>query len=141
MPMLFEFIADPVHVTGHVTAAGTGAPIAARVERVEFEAGFVDDEARFADAVHGRFHAWLPDGTWTLRFSADGFQVRARHAQHGTCSTARAARAAHDSGGDRLVAPPAPICLARMLHVSPPMTISLFNKLEQHCYNRPWRPR
>ena len=38
---------------------------------MEFEAGFVDGETRFASAAHGRFSEWLPDGTWTLRISMD----------------------------------------------------------------------
>lgn len=80
MPMLFAFIDDPVHITGHVTGVG-GAPLSARIERVEFEAGFEDNESRFADATHGRFHEWLPDGTWTLRFSADGYASEARSVQ------------------------------------------------------------
>ena len=36
---------------------------------MEFEPDFVDNESRFASEPHGRFHIWLPDGTWTLRFS------------------------------------------------------------------------
>ena len=73
LPMLIEFLADPVTVFGHVTDAATGAPLPARIERVEFEPGFVDSESRYASLPHGRFHAWLPDGQWTLRFSLEEF--------------------------------------------------------------------
>ena len=74
LPMLIEFLADPVTVFGHVTDAATGAPLPARIERVEFESRFVDSESRFASLPHGRFHVWLPDGLWTLRFSLDEFE-------------------------------------------------------------------
>eukprot|EP01049_Picozoa_sp_SAG25_P017491 SAG25_NODE_4549_length_792_cov_1.204906_1_plen_93_part_00 len=43
----------------------------AGIERMDFEAGFVDGETRFACAAHGRFSEWLPDGTWTLRISME----------------------------------------------------------------------
>lgn len=74
LPMLIEFLADPVTVFGHVTDAATGAPLPARIERMEFEPRFVDSESRYASLPHGRFHAWLPDGQWTLRFSLEEYE-------------------------------------------------------------------
>ena len=71
LPMLVEFLADPVTVFGHVTDAATGVPLPARIERMEFEDEFVDGETRFAEATHGRFSEWLPNGLWTLRFSME----------------------------------------------------------------------
>ena len=56
-----------------MTDAATGAPLPARIERVEFEPGFVDSESRYASLPHGRFHALLPDWQWTLRFSLEEF--------------------------------------------------------------------
>lgn len=40
---------------------------------MDFEAQFVDGETRFAEATHGRYSMWLPDGLWTLRFSLEEY--------------------------------------------------------------------
>jgi hypothetical protein len=74
LPMLIEFLEDPVTVTGHVIDAATGVPLPARIERMEFEPDFEDNESRYADVAHGRFHVWLPDGDWTLRFSLEDYE-------------------------------------------------------------------
>ena len=56
----------PVPVWGHVTDATSGAPIEANISYVENP--FTQGERNRSEPRFGRFHAFLPNGTHTLRF-------------------------------------------------------------------------
>lgn len=57
----------PIPVRGHVTDAGTGDPVEADITYVENP--FTRGEQNRSEPLFGRFHAFLPTGEHTLRFS------------------------------------------------------------------------
>ena len=68
-PLLAHFFGTAVSVAGHITR--NGIPVgAAKIEVTELQ--YSNGETRHADGRYGRYALWLPDGTWTLRFSAPG---------------------------------------------------------------------
>ncbi len=59
-------------IMGHVRDQADGTPIAAEIDIAEIS--FEEDEALGSEANHGRFHVVLPPGSYTLTFSAAGYQ-------------------------------------------------------------------
>ncbi len=57
---------------GHVTDAVTGSPVVAAIqyEGVAFQHG----EENQSGGADGRYHAFLPAGTYSIRFTADGYE-------------------------------------------------------------------
>jgi len=60
-----------IPVTGHVTDVCSGLPMPADLSVVELV--LENGEVNGSDSVTGRYHSWLPGGSWTLRFSAPGY--------------------------------------------------------------------
>ncbi len=61
-------------ITGHVTDAGTRAPIVAEVKVVENSSELISP--RTTDAQYGRYWRMLLPGTYTVEFSAFGYQTQ-----------------------------------------------------------------
>jgi len=57
----------PIPVWGHVVDARTGQPIEVNISYVENP--FTQGERNRSEPGFGRYHAWLPQGTHTIRFS------------------------------------------------------------------------
>jgi hypothetical protein len=70
-PGLLSVLERPVSVSGHVTDALTGAPLAARVELVGVN--FTNGETNGSGGSFGSYHMFLPSGTYDVRFSKDGY--------------------------------------------------------------------
>jgi len=61
----------PVCLSGHVTDAVTGVPVAATITYLDVP--FENDETNSSDERWGRYHAFMPAGTYALEFTADGY--------------------------------------------------------------------
>lgn len=70
-PLNLHFLQEPVRITGRVTDATSGAPIAAQVTIIGM--AFQNGETRTADQTHGRYNLMLPDGPYQLQFDAPGY--------------------------------------------------------------------
>jgi len=70
-PSLLALLQRPISVSGQVTDALTGKPVAATLTPVGV--AFPNGETNGSEARRGRYHAFLPDGTHTLAFAADGY--------------------------------------------------------------------
>ena len=70
-PSLMELLRRPIPVAGHVVDAFTGQPVAATITPVE--ASFENGETNGSEGRWGRYHAFLPSGTHTLEFAAEGY--------------------------------------------------------------------
>lgn len=64
----------PIPVWGHVTDADSGQPIEAELEITELS--YQHGETNGSGGPFGRYHAFLPAGTWSLRFSAPCYQTK-----------------------------------------------------------------
>jgi hypothetical protein len=74
LPSLMALLQRPIPLSGHVTDAFTGRPVAATltIEGVPF----VNGETNGSDERWGRYHAFLPNGVYTLKFAAEGYCSR-----------------------------------------------------------------
>ena len=61
----------PISISGHVTDAATGAPLAARIDILN--ATFTNGETNSSGGTYGSYHMFLPPGTYDVRFSATGY--------------------------------------------------------------------
>jgi len=70
-PSLLALLQRPVCLSGHVTDALTGAAVAATINHLDVT--FENGERNGSDERWGRYHAFMPEGTYALEFSADGY--------------------------------------------------------------------
>jgi carboxypeptidase T len=70
-PGILATLEKPIPVRGHVTDAVTGAPLAVRVEITNVT--FRNGESNSSGGAFGTYHVFAPAGTYTLRFSRDGY--------------------------------------------------------------------
>jgi hypothetical protein len=70
-PSLLALLERPVPVAGHVVDALSGQAVAATITPVE--ASFENGETNGSEPRWGRYHAFLPAGTHTLEFAAEGY--------------------------------------------------------------------
>jgi len=70
-PGVLTVLDRPISVRGHVIDATTGAPLAARVEITNV--AFPNGEKNGSGGAFGIYHMTVPAGTYTLRFSRDGY--------------------------------------------------------------------
>jgi carboxypeptidase T len=75
-PGIVATLEKPIPVRGHVTDATTGAPLAARVEITNFTLS--NGEINSSGGAFGSYHVFAPSGTYTLRFSRDGYAPAVR---------------------------------------------------------------
>lgn len=69
-------LSRPIPLSGHVRDACTGLPIAAdiSVSGIAYSAG----EIRESSPTTGRYHVFLPPGTWTITYSKAGYHPSSR---------------------------------------------------------------
>ena len=72
LPLIREALRTRIPVVGHVVDAQSGLGVEAQISVVGEM--WLNGETRRSDPVTGRFHLWLPAGSWTLDFSAPGLQ-------------------------------------------------------------------
>jgi len=66
----------PISVSGHIVDAYTGDPL---VGPIEIEGvSFSNDETFYNEPEFGRYHLFLPPGTYTLKFEHDGYVTQTR---------------------------------------------------------------
>jgi len=70
-PSLLALMHRPACLSGHVTDAVTGVPVAATVTYLDTD--FENGETNSSDERWGRYHAFMPAGTYALEFAADGY--------------------------------------------------------------------
>ncbi|UCF15020.1 MAG: carboxypeptidase regulatory-like domain-containing protein [Phycisphaerales bacterium] len=71
LPGVVSFLRRPIPLSGHVTDAYTGQPVSASITYVGIN--FENGETNNSNERFGRYDAFLPDGTYTLEFSAMGY--------------------------------------------------------------------
>lgn len=70
-PGILRVLERPITVRGHVTDANTGTPLAARIDITNV--AFPNGETNSSGGAFGSFHMFLPPGTYTVRFTRDGY--------------------------------------------------------------------
>jgi len=70
-PGILAVLERPIPVSGHVTDALTGAPLAARIDLPGV--AFANGETNGSGGAFGSYHLFLPPGTYDVRFSHDGY--------------------------------------------------------------------
>jgi Carboxypeptidase regulatory-like domain len=70
-PGILSVLARPISISGHVTDGITGAPLAAKVELTNVT--FTNGETNNSGGLYGAYHAFVPPGTYNVRFSASGY--------------------------------------------------------------------
>ncbi|MHC4594557.1 MAG: M14 family zinc carboxypeptidase [Planctomycetota bacterium] len=100
---VISFLQRPVPLSGHVTDAYTRQPMAATINYVDIN--FENGETNGSNERFGRYDAFLPDGTYTLEFSAMGYLTQSRvvnvvSSSAGVLDVALVPQADMDSDGD-----------------------------------------
>jgi hypothetical protein len=75
-PGILAVLDRPISISGHVTDAVTGMPVAATVEILNVT--FANGESNSSGGPFGEYHVFLPPGTYDLRFSSAGFSPATR---------------------------------------------------------------
>jgi carboxypeptidase T len=70
-PGILSVLQRPISISGHVTDAATGAPLAARIDILNV--AFSNGETNGSGGAFGAYHMFLPAGTYDVRFSATGY--------------------------------------------------------------------
>ncbi len=70
-PSVLALLERPICLSGHVTDALTGEPVAATITYLDV--AFENGETNDSDGRWGRYHAFMPEGTYTLEFDANGY--------------------------------------------------------------------
>lgn len=74
-PGTLHMLERPITVSGHVTDAATGQPLEARIV---FPGLYTNHEGNSSGGPHGRYEAFLPPGTYTMRFLVSGYAPETR---------------------------------------------------------------
>ena len=64
----------PISVSGHVKDSLTGEPIVAKISMEDIT--FPNDEEFFSEPTFGRYHLFLPPGSYKLEFSSDNYNSK-----------------------------------------------------------------
>ncbi len=70
-PGILSVLERRIPISGHVTDARTGAPLAANIELLNVT--FSNGEVNASGGAYGGYHIFLPPGTYDIRFSAPGY--------------------------------------------------------------------
>ena len=70
-PGVLSVLERPISISGHVTDAVTGAPLAARIDLLNV--AFSNGETNGSGGQYGSYHMFLPPGSYDVRFSATGY--------------------------------------------------------------------
>ncbi len=74
LPGILWMAERPIPISGHVTDACTGAPLEASIELVGVS--FSNGETNGSGGPFGRYHVFVPEGSWTLEFSLAGYDAQ-----------------------------------------------------------------
>jgi hypothetical protein len=72
-PGIVWMLQRPIPVWGHVVDGTSGAPLSAAISYVEHP--FIMGEENTSEPRFGRYHAFLPPGEHTIRFSSQGYEA------------------------------------------------------------------
>ena len=75
-PSLLALLERPICLSGHVTDALTGEAVAATINYLDVN--FENGETNGSDERWGRYHAFMPLGTYHLEFTANGYFPQSR---------------------------------------------------------------
>ncbi len=75
-PGILSVLERPISISGHVTDAVTGSPLAAKIELLNV--AFSQGESNASGGPHGGYHVFLPAGTYDVRFSLSGYAPQIR---------------------------------------------------------------
>jgi hypothetical protein len=70
-PGILTVLNRPISLSGHVTDANGGAPLAARIDLLNVT--FANGETNGSGGQFGSYHMFLPAGTYDVRFSKEGY--------------------------------------------------------------------
>ncbi len=70
-PGILSVLERPISISGHVTDATSGAPLAAKIELLNV--AFPNGETNNSGGAYGAYHIFVPAGTYDVRFSAPGY--------------------------------------------------------------------
>ena len=70
-PGILSVLERPISISGHVTDADTGAPLAASIDLLGIS--FPNGETNNSGGLYGAYHIFAPAGTYNVRFSAPGY--------------------------------------------------------------------
>lgn len=71
-PGILWMLEHPIPLWGHVTDSHTGAPLNAEITILNVS--YSHGEGHISGGPHGRYHAFMPSGTYDLLFEADGYE-------------------------------------------------------------------
>jgi len=75
-PATLWMLERPISVNGHVKDSLTGNPIVAKITINEIS--FLNDEEYYSEPKFGRYHLFLPAGTYNLEFSCDNYKSKSQ---------------------------------------------------------------
>jgi len=74
-PGTLAYLSVNIPLSGHVTDEATNQPIQANITVPRIT--WLNNEQRFSNARRfGLYHLWIPNGSWTVVFSANGYQTK-----------------------------------------------------------------
>lgn len=85
-PGIFAVLERAIPLSGHVTDAATGAALSARVELLNVR--FTQGETNSSGGAFGAYHAFVPPGTYDVRFSAHGYRPETHRVTIGGATSA-----------------------------------------------------
>jgi hypothetical protein len=71
-PGILWALGQPVPLAGHVTNASTGLPLVASINLAEVS--YVNGESNASHADFGRYHVFVPPGSYSASFTAPGYE-------------------------------------------------------------------
>ncbi len=75
-PGILAVLERPIPLSGHVTDAATGAPVAARIDLLNVR--FTNGETNRSGGRYGAYQAFMPPGAYDVQFSAPGYRAEVR---------------------------------------------------------------
>jgi len=71
-PGILQFLSLPAPVSGYITDARSGLPVEAFIDIPSIV--FPLEETRPSDPKSGRYHLWLPDGTYNITVTVPNYR-------------------------------------------------------------------
>ena len=75
-PATIWMLERPISVSGHVKDSLTGEPIKAKITIEDIS--FPNEEELYSEPSYGRYHLFLPPGSYKLEFSSDNYNSRSQ---------------------------------------------------------------
>jgi len=71
-PMVIQFLNETIPLQGTISDSQTGIPLKANILLKDFQ--FFANETKSSNLKFGKYFLFLPQGTWNIEFSANGYQ-------------------------------------------------------------------